>query len=80
MIKYKLICNDCKLMYYSMINWSNSPYRNGVHFWRSGYKSNEVIERIHKIGNVNICGETFSTYQGFIEGALLTVDKVISTF
>ena len=72
--------NDCKLMYYSMINWSNSPYRNGVHFWRPGYKSNEVIENIHKIGNVNICGETFSTYQGFIEGALLTVDKVISTF
>lgn len=69
--------SDCEVLHYSMINWTNEPYNTGVHFWRPGYKSNEVIEKLYQIGNVHVCGEAFSSYQGFIEGALLSVDKVI---
>ena len=63
-----------------MINWSNKPLNTGVHLWRPGYKSNDIMHELHKIGNVHVCGETFSTYQGFIEGALISVDKVLTTF
>lgn len=71
---------NSEIEYYSMINWSNKPLNTGVHLWRPGYKSNDIMHELHKIGNVHVCGETFSTYQGFIEGALISVDKVLTTF
>lgn len=71
---------NCELKHYSIINWSNPPLSTGVHFWRPGYQSLQIMDKLHKLGNVHICGETFSTYQGFIEGALISVDKVVESF
>lgn len=68
---------NCTIRYFSVINWSNEPFSTGVHFWRPGYRSNVVMQKLGQLGRVHICGETFSTYQGFIEGALISVDNVL---
>lgn len=71
--------NNCEIKHFSIVNWSNEPWCTGVHFWKPGYQSTKIMKKLHKIGNVHICGETFSTYQGFIEGALISVDQVIQS-
>ncbi|MAT73460.1 MAG: hypothetical protein CMJ58_28595 [Planctomycetaceae bacterium] len=50
-------------------------------------KSWEVRKAFHAFSlseegpkNVHICGEAYSDYQGFIEGALSSADDVLHTF
>ena len=71
--------NACEVKHYSIVNWSNEPLNTGVHFWRPGYQSTKIMKQLHKLGNIHVCGETFSTYQGFIEGALISVDHVLDS-
>ena len=75
------------LVKYGMRDWSREPYGAAAHAWRSGYKSWEVIERLKAFSltksgsrNVHICGEAYSDYQGFIEGALRSATKVLDLF
>jgi hypothetical protein len=53
---------------------------DAVHLWNVGYKSWEVAERmIQPDENMHcyICGEAYSTYQTWVEGALQTSNSVL---
>jgi hypothetical protein len=51
----------------------------GVHFWKPGYCSAAVAQRlVAGAHGVHVCGEAFSTCQGFIEGGLLSVDLALA--
>jgi hypothetical protein len=66
-------------------DWSRPPYGAGCHAWKPGVKPWEPRERLISfslagrpaIRNVHVCGEAYSGYQGFIEGALQTARAVI---
>jgi hypothetical protein len=69
-------------------DWSREPYGAACHTWRPRAKSWEVLGRLkafslpgsgddHK--NVHVCGEAYSDYNGFIEGALRSADGVLRT-
>lgn len=68
------------ISYFNILDWSNEPHRSGVHLWRPGCTSSDVIKQMSSFGknkNTHICGETYSDYQGFIEGCLRTVNTVL---
>ena len=75
-----------KTAHFGIRDWSKEPYGAGCHAWKPGTKSWEVRERMKAFGlfghptrsNIHICGEAFSGYQGFIEGALQTASDVVS--
>jgi len=65
-------------------HWGTEPYGAACHLWKPGIKSWTVQERVAAFSlerngpaNVHICGEAFSDYQGFIEGALRTAHEVM---
>jgi monoamine oxidase len=65
---------------YGIMDWSSDPYHTGVHMWRPGVKSSSITQMLSSFGknrNMHICGETFSNYQGFIEGCIRTADDVL---
>lgn len=69
-----------KIIYYSIMDWSHAPYHAGVHLWKPGVVSEHIIQFLSSFGEkrtLHICGETYSDYQGFIEGGLRTVDNVV---
>jgi hypothetical protein len=73
---------------YAIHDWSCEPFGAGCHAWKPGVRSFEVRQRLpafalesanQRVKNVHICGEAYSDYQGFIEGALQTaLDVVVS--
>lgn len=61
-------------------DWTQDPFGGGWHFWKIHVKSSEIIPRIlHPLPGVNlyICGEAWSSWQGWVEGALETVDLLL---
>lgn len=65
-------------------DWSREPFGGGAHAWRPGRKSWEVMRRLEQFAlvpggprNVHVCGEAYSDYQGFIEGALRSAASVL---
>ncbi|MFL6162592.1 MAG: FAD-dependent oxidoreductase [Jatrophihabitantaceae bacterium] len=69
-------------------DWSRWPVGAGCHAWYAGARSWEIMQRLQAFGltgrpshrhhrNVHICGEAVSDYQGFIEGALRSAERVI---
>ncbi|MDZ8052713.1 MAG: flavin monoamine oxidase family protein [Aulosira sp. ZfuVER01] len=67
-------------------DWGKAPYGAACHAWRPNVKSGEVMVRLrafssindqYKHKNIHICGETYSDYQGFIEGALRSAQDVL---
>jgi hypothetical protein len=73
---------------YAIRDWSRMPFGAGCHAWRLGAQSWDVRNQLSAFAiapggrqNAHICGEAYSDYQGFIEGALRsaedTVDKVL---
>jgi len=70
------------ILHYSIMDWSHAPYNAGVHLWKPGVVSEDIIGFLSFFGhhrNLHVCGETYSNYQGFIEGGLRTVDTVIQS-
>jgi hypothetical protein len=69
-------------------DWSRAPFGAGCHAWKPRVKSWIVRRDLAEFGligrsgikNLHVCGEAYSDYQGFIEGALrsakLTVNSV----
>lgn len=77
-----------RVVKFGIRDWSRDPYGAACHTWRPGAKSWEVLERLKAFSlpasdgdpkNVHICGEAYSDYNGFIEGALRTSDDVLET-
>ena len=67
-------------------DWGKEPYSAACHAWRPNAKSWEVIVRLrafslindqHNHKNIHVCGEAYSDYQGFIEGALRSAQGVL---
>jgi len=66
-----------RVLSYGIRHWGIEPYGAACHLWKPGIKSWQVQEKVtgfslerHGAENLHICGEAFSDYQGFIEGAL----------
>jgi hypothetical protein len=64
-------------------DWGKDPYGAAVHVWRPRAKSWEVAELFTAFSlagetrNLHICGDAYSDYQGFIEGALRSAERVL---
>lgn len=65
-------------------DWGRPPFGAGVHFWRVGAKAKDIICELsafslseNKDKRVHICGEAFSEFQGYFEGAIRTANGVI---
>jgi monoamine oxidase len=73
-----------RIVRYGIRHWGAEPYGAACHLWKPGIKSWSVEEKVtafplerNGLANVHICGEAFSDYQGFIEGALRTAHEVM---
>ncbi|NOU21955.1 MAG: NAD(P)-binding protein [Methyloglobulus sp.] len=73
-----------RIVSYGIRHWGTEPYGAACHLWKPKIKSWKVQEKVAAFSlerngpeNVHICGEAFSDYQGFIEGALRTARDVI---
>jgi hypothetical protein len=65
------------IAHFGLLDWSKDG--TGVHLWRPGYCSAVVAQRLAAGAHgVHVCGEAFSTCQGFIEGGLLSVDLALA--
>jgi monoamine oxidase len=75
-----------RLIACGMRDWGREPYDGAVHVWRPRQKSWEVMSRMTAFGlvegatNVHVCGDAYSDYQGFIEGALRSTARVLTFF
>jgi len=65
-------------------DWSREPFNAGCHFWKAGVRVEDAIKELSMFSldasspkNVHICGESYSDFQGFIEGGLRTALEVI---
>jgi monoamine oxidase len=62
------------------IDWTRWPYGGGWHNWLPGWKSWEVTETMcAPVAGlpVHLCGETYSTAQGWVEGALRSTEDML---
>ena len=67
------------IVHYGILDWSCDS--TGVHQWRPGFCSEAVMSRLAQgARSVHVCGETYSTCQGFIEGGLRAVDAALASF
>jgi hypothetical protein len=62
------------IIWYGIRDWGREPYGGANHVWRPERRYWKVMARLGEIGigshHVHICGEAYSDYHGFIEGAL----------
>jgi monoamine oxidase len=61
-------------------DWSQDPFGGGWHFWKIGADSRQVMRRMQRPipdAPLYVCGEAWSTQQGWVEGALETADAVL---
>jgi hypothetical protein len=77
---------ESDIEYYGVRDWGRPPYLGANHTWRPERKSWEVLSRLSAFSlgssdagleNIHICGEAFSDYHGFIEGALRSAAHVL---
>ena len=60
------------------VDWTNQAF----HMWNPGYSSVESSKMLLHFGkqrNIHICGETYSTYQGSIEGSIINTNQLITS-
>ncbi len=74
-----------QIVTYGLRDWGRDPYGAACHLWRPGVESWKVMEALAAFPlregaapNIHICGEAFSDYQGFMEGALRTAHRVMA--
>ena len=62
-------------------DWAEDPFGGGWNFWNIGVKSPDVMKRIikpHANLPLYICGDAYSNWQGWVEGALETANMVLA--
>jgi Flavin containing amine oxidoreductase len=72
---------------YAIRDWARAPDGAGCHAWAPGARSWEVRARLRAFPlrdggaepGIHICGEAYSDYQGFIEGALRSAADAVAT-
>jgi len=78
--------------FYGIRDWGREPYRGAAHAWYPERPSWQFLKRLSAFapgkdyakGNLgdkvlHICGEAYSDYQAFIEGALRSAEHVLHT-
>lgn len=63
-------------------DWSAEPFGAGWFLWKAGVKTWEVMPELRcpwkaEAPNVHICGDGYSSLQGWVEGALNTAEKML---
>ncbi|MEV7395082.1 FAD-dependent oxidoreductase [Streptomyces sp. NPDC091215] len=61
-------------------NWVQDPYGAAYHFWQVGAKSWEVMPRMRRPlrdANLYVCGDAWSTGQGWVYGALTQAELML---
>ena len=73
------------ILAYGIRDWTRDPYGAAGHLWRPGVKPWEVSAKLEAFsltgpapGNMHLCGEAFSDYQGFMEGTLRSADRALT--
>jgi hypothetical protein len=68
-------------------DWGKDPYGAAVHVWRPRARPAEVAERFRAfaleggaVPNVHICGDAYSDFQGFMEGAIRSALMTLACF
>ncbi len=72
---------------YGIRDWGRPPFGAAAHVWRGRCHSWEITPELRAFGlensederRIHICGEAFSDYQGFIEGALRSAEDALET-
>lgn len=62
-------------------DWGDDPFGGGWHSWKIGVNAGDVMRRIIRPVDgeaVFICGEAYSTHQGWVEGALQTAETMLT--
>jgi hypothetical protein len=76
------------IVFYGIRDWSREPYLGANHSWRPERQSWQILKKLSGFplghnpkteaeNNVHICGEAYSDYHGFIEGALRSAAHVL---
>lgn len=61
-------------------DWSENPYGGGWHEWKAGFNCPQVIDQMLKPvegEDVHVCGEAYSSFQGWTEGSLDTTETML---
>jgi monoamine oxidase len=64
-------------------DWGDDPFGGGWNSWNIGVKSQDVKQQIIQPidgAPLYICGEAYSDFQGWVEGALQTADMMLAKF
>ena len=72
---------------FAIRDWSKPPFGAASHAWLRGIDVPEAIDRLKAFsligqpgrGNLHVCGEAFSDYQGFIEDSLRSAAKTVAS-
>jgi monoamine oxidase len=63
------------------VDWSRDPFGGGWHEWRPGVDVLSAIPRMRQPFGVDVpvyvCGEAYSFFQGWIEGALMSAERLL---
>lgn len=70
---------------FAIRDWSQPPFGAACHAWAPGVPVGEALDRLKAFSllgragadNLHVCGEAYSDYQGFIEGALRSAENVL---
>lgn len=70
------------ILWWGIRDWGRFPYGGANHMWRPERKYWQVMGRLGEIRTdtsacIHICGEAYSDYHGFIEGALRSASYAI---
>jgi Flavin containing amine oxidoreductase len=74
-----------RLLVAGMRDWGLPPFGGAAHAWRPGSKSWETLKYLQafkltkqsRTSRLHVCGEAYSKYHGFIEGALWSTQDVV---
>jgi len=73
------------ILAYGIRDWGREPYGGAGHLWKPCVKPWEVSARLEAFplttggpANIHICGEAFSDFQGFMEGAIRSARSALT--
>lgn len=64
------------------VDWTSSPFGGGWHLWQPGWNSYKIIQKLCRPSthhDIHVCGEAFSAYQAWVEGALSSAEYLLQT-
>jgi monoamine oxidase len=62
------------------VDWTQAPFGGGWHFWKVRQRPSDIIPRVQQPDprtRLFLCGEAWSTDQGWVRGALRTAEQLV---